>query len=404
MYTKPACEVADIFRLYADEYLKLRIVPAAHRKVINALIQCRTAALGGHIDKCDNNDCSHIRISYDSCRNRHCPKCNSFKRIRWLLERKEELLPVKYFHVVFTLPAFLDDYCLKYPEKLYYLLFKSAWDTLNCFGHDPKHLGAQTGMIAVLHTWGQTLYPHTHLHCIVPAGGITKAGYWKHGKIKSKKSKRKKDFIFPVKALSPMFRGKFRSGLQAFIDKGDVMLNEPWKTFNNKIHKYKWVVDARDPMDGPEKVIDYLGKYVNRIAISNHRIKSIEHGKVIFSYTNYRTCKTGQIMQLEATEFIHRFLLHVLPKGFYKIRHYGILSNRNKANVIKNVRNEFGVKVNPEDSVKHLSFKELFQRITGCHPDLCPKCKKGMYKIIKELPPIRGDPTEYIKTVIKKYA
>ncbi len=404
MYNSPRYEVADIFRLYAGEYLKQRIVPASHRKVINALMQCRTAALGGHIDKCDNPACNHIRISYNSCRNRHCPKCNSFKRIKWLLSRKEELLPVKYFHVVFTLPAFLEEYSLKYPEKLYNLLFKSAWDTLNCFGHDPKNLGAQTGMIAVLHTWGQTLYPHTHLHCIVPGGGITKAGYWKNAKIKSIKSKRKKDFIFPVKALSPMFRGKFRSGLKEFIDKGDVIINEPCKSFNNKIYKHKWVVNSHQPMEGPDKVIDYLGKYVNRIAISNHRIISIENGKVTFSYTNYNTGKKGQVMQLDAIEFIHRFLLHVLPKGFFKIRHYGILSNRNKANVIKNLRNEFGVKVIPQDNAKHLSFKELFQLTTGRHPDLCPKCKKGLYKCIIEFPPIRGDPSYYFEFIVKKYA
>ena len=404
MYNRPRYEVADILRLYFNDYAKYKIIPASHRKVVNELMQCRTATLGGHIDKCDNTHCNNIKISYDSCRNRHCPKCNSFKRIRWLLERKEELLPVKYFHVVFTLPGFIDEYCLRYPDLLYNLLFKAVWDTLNCFAHDPKHLGAQTGMIAVLHTWGQTLYPHTHLHCIVPAGGITKAGYWKHAKIKSNKSKRKKDFIFPVKALSPVFRGKFREGLEVLVDKEHIKLNEDWKSFDNKLHRYNWVVDIRDPMQSHEKAVDYLARYVNRIAISNHRIKSIEKGKITFSYTNYRTGKSGQLMELNANEFIRRFLLHVLPKRFYKIRHYGILSNRNKSNVIKNVRNEFGVKASKQISVKNITWPELFQIIFGRHPDLCPKCNKGFFKTIEVLPPIRGDPAKYIDLVMKKYA
>ncbi len=271
--------------------------------------------MGAHVDGCTS--CGHLRISYNSCRNRHCPKCQGAAREKWIQARQEELLPVSYFHVVFTLPDALNQLCLHKPEILYGLLFTTAWSVLNSFGNDPKLLGARTGMISILHSWGQTMTLHPHLHCIVPGGGLTKQGKWKQAKSEGK-------YLFSVRAMSKVFRGRFIAALK------EELPGQMDKAFINQLYKHKWVVYAKRPFAGPQSVVEYLGRYTHKIAISNHRIKNYQEGKVTFGYKDYRHGSIKKEMTLEALEFIRRFSLHILPKNFVRIRHYGICSSSAK--------------------------------------------------------------------------
>jgi hypothetical protein len=274
--------------------------------------------MGGHIDAC--TDCGVMRISYNSCRNRHCPKCQGNQREKWIQKREEELLPVPYFHVVFTLPDLLNPLALHQPKAVYDSLFEAAWGTIKAFGYDPKHLGAQTGMIAILHTWGQTLNLHPHLHCIVPGGGLTKAGKWKTAKSQGK-------YLFPVKAMSKVYRAKFMESIKRKISTID-------KKLTDDLYKKQWIVFAKRPFGNTQSVIEYLGRYTHKIAISNHRIQAIDKNGVTFSYKDYRKNGQQQEMTLEGMEFIRRFSMHILPKGFVRIRHFGILSSgRKKSNI-----------------------------------------------------------------------
>src|SRR5215210_7468052 len=292
-------------------------------RTLDAVRRCRTAALGSHVDGCTS--CGHLRISYNSCRNRHCPKCQGAEREKWIQAREAELLPVPYFHVVFTLPEVLNTLCLFKPRILYDLLFTTSWSVLNSFGHDHKWLGAQTGMISILHTWGQTMTLHPHLHCIVPGGGLTKKGKWKHAKSEGK-------YLFCVKAMSKVFSGRFIAALK------EQLPEQMDKAFVDQLYKHNWVVYAKRPFTGPQSVVEYLGRYTHKIAISNHRILNHADNEVTFSYKDYKHGSVKKEMTLDTGEFIRRFSLHVLPKSFVRIRHYGICSSSSKlkcASVIK---------------------------------------------------------------------
>lgn len=318
-------------------------------RTLQAIRRCRTAAMGGHIDHCNHPGCGKLHLSYNSCRNRHCPKCQGHKREEWIRAREAELLNVPYYHLVFTLPAGLNQLALHRPALLYKLLFTTAWSTLRDFASDPKYLGAQSGMIAILHSWGQNLSLHPHLHCILPAGGISKSHKWKPAKGKGK-------FLFPVKAVSKVFRAR----MVARLRKESSLRGTDYE----KLFKTDWVVYAKRPFATPASVVEYLGRYTHKIAISNHRITAVQGGKVTFKYKDYRQGGKNKEMALSATEFIRRFSQHILPKGFTRIRHYGILSSTLKKKVLPIIQATLGSLKPPGNK------PPLMHR-------LCPFCKKG---------------------------
>lgn len=380
-YSRPIYEVADIAREYGPELREKYPITAHQKKVLTALCNCRTAALGGHEDACDN--CGVVQYSYNGCRDRHCPKCNGLRCEKWVMARKADALPVPYFHIVFTLPGTFEKHCLEHGNEMYNLLFNAAWETIKTFAEKPKCLGSQMGMIAILHTWGQNLARHTHLHCLVPAGGITKQKKWRFCKQNGK-------FFVHVKKLSKVFRGKFTDGLIELQNQGiialDQMLDANFKHMH-PLYSKQWVVYAKKPLPNCDSVVEYIGRYSHRVAISNHRIKEVKDGMVTFSWIDYRTNKPG-LLTLACHEFLHRFILHVLPVGFMKIRHYGILASRNKSLNIAIVRNIFGLpllqkKENPIPTV------DVFQMLYGINPRLCPCCKKGYMVTIGTIAPKR---------------
>ncbi|NJO90545.1 MAG: IS91 family transposase [Chloroflexia bacterium] len=386
MAIKPRYEVAEIIDNYRDVLEGAGKLTAHKKKVFTNLSQCRTAALGYHKDKCDNPDCGHIQISYNSCRDRHCPKCNGIKREKWVRMREQDLLPIKYYHVVFTLPDKVNHLFIEQPVLLYNLLFSSAWETIKKFGSDHKYLGAKTGMTSILHTWGQNIAFHPHIHCIVPAGGITENNKWKHSQNEGK-------YLFPVKALSKVFRGIFTDGLIDLEAKGKIHLEIPFdakKKYLHPLYEKKWVVYAKLPMHNAKQVVDYIGRYSHRIAISNHRIKEVKDGRVKFSCFNYKTSKMGEV-NLTAEEFLQRFELHILPSHFMKIRHYGILSSRNKATALDCARSSLNVQ--KPASRKNIPWQELFEQLYGRKPHICPICMKGTMVVIESnYPKNRGSP------------
>ena len=331
-------------------------------RTLSALSKCRTHELGGHIDGCTS--CGKLRISYNSCRNRHCPKCQGNEREVWIQARENELLPVGYFHVVFTLPDVLNSLCMQYPAVMYASLFDAAWDTINTFAQDKNHLGATTGMISILHTWGQQLTLHPHLHCIIPAGGLTKDGNWRNCKVSG-------NYLFPVKALSVVYRAKYMHHLRKRIAAfnlntgGGLLLSKPIK---DACFKQQWVVHAKKPFSGVNSVVEYLGRYTHKVAISNQRITAIDgvNDTVTFRYKDYRTGGTNKQLTLDAMEFIGRFSLHILPKGFVRIRHYGILSCTAKTKAIAKIRKQLPA-LKP---VLSKSKAEVYNALT------CPCCKK----------------------------
>lgn len=334
-------EVADVLRRHLAQYLAIHRVSLQQYKAAQAIMHCRTAALGGHVDAC--TACGHWEVSYNSCGNRHCPKCQWSAQQRWINNRLEELLPVTYFHLVFTLPEGLNPVVMNNEALLYNLLFRAAWETLDQLARQPKWLGAQAGMIAVLHTWGQNLSLHPHLHCIVPGGGLADDGTTWVGS-------RDKCFL-PVRVLSRLFRGKFLHHLRNLYQQGQLEFHgqaaalEADKPFNQlltALYKNEWVVYAKRPFGGPEQVIKYLGRYTHRIAISNRRILSVQDGKVSFTYKDYRQDSQQKTMTLDAPEFIRRFLQHCLPPGFHKIRYYGILSIRNRKTKLAALQKSLG--------------------------------------------------------------
>lgn len=380
-------EVQQIFQRYGQEYRIKHRLPVNQLKAMSSIEACRTSALGGHIDEC--SQCGHIKISYNSCRNRHCPKCQSLAKELWLENRKEELLPVGYFHVVFTIPQEINEIALRNQKEIYTILFQAASETLLELGRSPKYLGAQLGITALLHSWGQNLMFHPHLHCIVPSGGLSLDG-------KRWISSRKKFFI-PVKVLSAKFKGKFLSYLQnAFYSKtlkfigeiSEVSTADVFQNFIEKLRKKDWIVYCKPPFKSAAYVLQYLGRYTHKVAISNNRIQFIENGLVTFKWRDYKDSNKEKYMTITAEEFIRRFLIHVLPDKFVKIRHYGILCNRNKSTKLEQCKKFTGAKVINKSMKAHkLNIKELMLKLTGRDINKCPCCSNGFMIRIKKVNP-----------------
>jgi hypothetical protein len=371
---KPEHELAQVIDRFGSSFVQTHSPNTYVQRIVRAIQHCRTSVLGGHKDRCD--ECGHIRISYNSCRNRHCPKCQNTHREAWIENRKNDLLPVPYFHVVFTVPDTLNRLFLFNPTGMYKLLFKSAWQTIEQFSWTNLHF--QTAMISILHTWGQNLSLHPHLHCIVPGGGLDVKGNWKTVKISSNG----KAFLFPVENLSGVFRGKFIHELQK--------MHHQEKSFIRDLYKTKWVVYAKEPFGGPDQVVEYLGRYTHKTAISNHRILSIDDTGVRFKYRDYRDNQQKQ-MTLSGTEFLRRFCQHILPRGFVRIRHFGLLAAKNRPQ-LRELQNCHGVTVPLIRETK--DWKQLCREHLGYDPDLCPHCKKGKMITIERLDPARGPPFE----------
>jgi hypothetical protein len=329
---RPALEVAEVIRQYGAAFLGRYGggLSAAGRQALRDLARCRTAALGGHVERC--LDCGHERLAYNSCRNRHCPKCQALARAQWLDRQAEHLLPVPYYHVVFTLPAEVGPLALAQPALVYDLLLRSAAATLRAVAADPKHLGATVGVLLVLHTWGQNLHHHPHVHGVATGGGLScdRAG-------KPDACPRwlacRPGFFLPVRVLSRVFRGKFLAGLRAAVAAGDVRLPPALAdpaaaaAWWSARYRQEWVVYSKRPFGGPAQVLKYLARYTHRVAISNGRLLELRDGRVRFRYRDYRDGRRPRTMALEAVEFLRRFVQHVLPKGFVKVRHYGLLAN-----------------------------------------------------------------------------
>ena len=367
---KPQFELADILELYGNDFFNNNKIPLYKQKVLLDIKNCRTAYFGGHVEKC--SECGHTEISYNSCRNRHCPKCQGLNKEQWIRKCEKDLLPVTYFHVIFTIPHELNNIALNNQRAVYEILFKTVWSVINTFASDKKHLGAKTGMISILHTWGQNLSYHPHLHCIVPGGGITTEGKWKTAKSKGK-------FLFPVKAMSNVFRARFVSNLRKWAKIENIFLD---KKLTDKLFEKQWVVYAKRPFGTVDSVIEYLGRYTHRIAISNHRIKSIDNDRISFSAKNYKNQGKKETINLSAQEFLRRFCLHILPRRFVKIRRYGFLCNGHKKRYLSEIRKIFKAEARPEKSLdKKIIIKEMF----GVDIELCPICKKGKMQTIIEL-------------------
>ena len=367
--------MAEIFRQHGPAYRKSHRLPRNHLRVMRAIEVCRTAVLGGHRDKCDN--CGHLEVSYNSCRNRHCPKCQTLRKEKWIADRNEDLLPIEYFHVVFTIPSELNHLVSMNQKVLYDLLFRSASETLMELANDPEHLGAKIGVIGILHTWGQNLMDHPHVHCIVTGGGIDGERWLSC----------RKGFFIPVRVMSALFRGKFLSHLNNHFKKGKLAfpgsishLKEQgtFASFRNQLYQKKWVVYCKPPFDGAKGVLQYLGRYTHRIAISNNRIIAIRDGKVSFLWRDYANGNCQKIMTLQADEFIRRFLTHVLPTRFVRIRHFGLLANRTRKNNIALCRKILGdSKTATKEKIVKETWQEQLFRICGIDVTTCPVCQKG---------------------------
>jgi hypothetical protein len=370
---KPQYEFAQIIDRFGQEFEKQHSPNTYLKRTLSALHRCRTASLGGHIDKCDT--CGHVRISYNSCRNRHCPKCQNTQREAWIDNRKNDLIPVPYFHVVFTVPDKLNHLFMHNPVQLYNLFFHSAWETIAQFSF--TNLFAETGMFAILHTWGQNLSYHPHLHCVVPGGGIDFKGNWKHVKV----SANNKVFLFNVINLSKVFRGKLIASLKKHFPEANLNFKELYKT--------NWVVYAKEPFAGPDQVIEYLGRYTHKVAISNHRILDINKSGVTFRWRDYRDNKQ-KIMSLDGVEFLRRFCQHILPKGFVRIRHFGLLSSTRKS-ILRELQLSFR-NIIPFKPVIKKHWKELCREHLNFDPDICPSCKKGKMFTIERLFPGKAPP------------
>jgi hypothetical protein len=359
---RPAFEVADVLRAQRDRIAVSSQLNSWQLRTLDALARCRTASLGGHVDQC--TACGTLRISYNSCRNRHCPKCQNIAREQWIDAREADLLPVHYFHVVFTLPDALNMLCMAHPREMYSLLFEVSWNVISTFARDDKHLGAQTGMFAILHTWGQNLSLHPHLHCVVPAGGWTKSGHWKHARSKG-------TFLFPVKAMSKVYRARFVAALRTLY--AEKKWPAPEREFYDALFAKEWVVYAKRPFAGPEQVIEYLGRYTHKIAISNHRLVKVNPDEVSFTWKDYREGAKKNVMTLEAMEFVRRFALHILPKRFVRIRHYGILSSTAKRGKLSAIKEAFGLQHQGKEKKE---WKIVSAETLGWTPDRCPCCKQ----------------------------
>ena len=393
---RPKLEVADIFRRYGEAYRQKHdaSLSTAQRRVMTAIEVCRTAALGGHLERCDS--CPFERPCYDSCRDRHCPKCQSLARAEWLEKRKAEILQTHYFHVVFTLPEQIAAIAYQNKDLVYGILFRATAETMSTIAADPQHLGAEIGFFAVLHSWGQNLLFHPHLHCVVPGGGISPDG--------SRWIPCRPDFFLPVRVLSCRFRRLFLTYLQEAFDAGQLnffssleALQDPqaFRRYLDPLHDLKWVVYAKPPFAGPQQVVDYVGRYTHRVAISNHRLLAIEDGQVKFNWRDYRDHNQQKIMTLSAEEFIRRFLLHVLPSGFHRIRYYGFQGNRYRKQKLEHCRQLLGM-TPPNQSCSQPQpgedYRDRYEKLTGHSLRECPVCHRGRMITVKLLAKGRSPP------------
>jgi hypothetical protein len=387
MHIQPHLEVQDIFHRFGESFRNEYgdSMSRQQHRVMHAIKICRTADLGGHAEKCDS--CAKVRISYNSCRNRHCPKCQFLRKEKWLEERNKDILPISYFHVVFTIPNILNPLTLRNQKILYDILFRSSAEALQQLAGDEKHLGANIGFTGVLHTWGQNLMEHPHVHYIVTGGGLSDNGkQW----LTSKKS-----FFLPVRMLSRLFRGKFLFYLSQRYVKGELIfpgaiseLQNPefFKKFISKLYRKEWVVYLKSSFKNSNSVFEYLSRYTHRIAISNARLIKIENETVFFKWRDYSDSGKNKEMGLHAHEFIRRFLLHCLPNKYVRIRHFGMFSNRYRSQSLKKARLILGL---PEVSgaISTLSWKERLLKITGINIDQCPFCGKGKMEMIRHMLP-----------------
>jgi hypothetical protein len=382
-------EVADIFRRHGGAYCGTHDghLGRVERRVMSAIALCRTAALGGHVERCE--DCGETRVAYNSCRNRHCPKCQGQARAEWLAARQIELLPAPYFHVVFTLPAPVAAIAFQNKAAVYAILFKAAAETLRVIAADPKHLGAEIGFVAVLHTWGQTLHHHPHVHCVVPGGGLAPACPGPPSE-RTRWVACRPGFFLPVRVLSRLFRRLFLEELQAAFEAGHLQfvsdlagLAEPdaFARTLAECRKLEWVVYAKPPFGGPEQVLAYLGRYTHRVAISNSRLVSLTDGRVSFRWKDYRHHGKPKIITLDADEFIRRFLLHALPDGFHRIRHYGFLANGHRATKLALCRALLAVSPPAEPLAAVPDRRDQARQATGNAFHLCPCCGGAMIRL-----------------------
>ena len=399
---KPRLKIAEVFQRFAPELIRKGRLSADQIKAINLISVCKTAALGGHKESCDS--CSYTRVHYNSCGNRHCPSCQGVNKERWILERTYDLLPVKYFHCVFTLPAHIRSLTQYNKKVIYDLLFKVVKDTLLTFGYDPRQkIEGKIGGIAILHTWNQRMEFHPHLHVIVPNGGVTSKGKWVT-------SRGKNNFLFHVKALSAVFKGKFLDGLKALHQHNQIRLPPDLNTsvvpsvaarLIDQLYKSNWVVYAKQAFAGPEQVLEYLARYTHKICISNYRIFNITDTHVTFRYLD-RKAKKSKIKTVTGEQFVMLFAQHVLPKGFTKIRHFGFLAPRCKTKSIALIRSLLKVDSAPEKPDNRLTARQVMMSTTGKDPYKCPCCKTGNLVITKFLQPIRGSPIKKVYRIVSK--
>jgi Putative transposase/Transposase zinc-binding domain len=378
-------ELADIFRTHGAAYRQTHTLARAQRRAMYAIETCRTAALGGHRVTCDT--CGAVQISYNSCRNRHCPKCQTLAKERWLDARRAELLPIEYFHLVFTLPHTLNALAQGTPRVIYSLLFHAAADTLTTLGRDPRHLGGDLGGTAILHTWGQNLSQHLHLHCVVTGGALAADG--------SRWISAPPGFLFPVRALAVVFRGKFLHALRRAFTRGALRfagalasLTDPaaFITWLDQLRQLAWVVYAKRPFAGPAQVLEYLGRYTHRVALTNDRLLSLDNGIVRFRWKDYADGDRVKVMALDADEFIRRFLLHVVPNGFVRIRHFGLLANRTRQAKLARCRELLAPPPAPTLPLGE-SLQALMLRLTGLDIARCAVCQQGRLRLTELLAP-----------------
>jgi Putative transposase/Transposase zinc-binding domain len=393
---RPKLEVADIFRRYGEAYRQQHraSLSTAQRRVMTAIEVCRTAALGGHLERCDC--CHYERPCYSSCRDRHCPKCQSLARAEWVEKRTAEVLQTHYFHVVFSVPEQIASIAYQNKEVVYGILFRATAESLSTIAADPEHMGAEIGFFAVLHSWGQNLLFHPHLHCVVPGGGISFDG--------TRWISCRPRFFLPVRVLSRLFRRLFLKYLQEAFDSGKlhffsslVTLRDPqaFRRHLDPVRNLKWVVYAKPPFAGPQQVVDYVGRYTHRVAISNHRIVDIEGGDVKFTWRDYRDNNQQKTMILSADQFIGRFLLHVLPSGFHRIRYYGFLGNRHRKEKLEHCRQLLGMASSSDNSSESSpaeDYRDRYERLTGRSLRECPVCHRGRMITVTTLAEVRSSP------------
>jgi hypothetical protein len=386
--TTPTTTVADIFRYGFQRYVeRFGTQPLDILKAVDAITTCRTEQSGGHRYQCDQ--CGSELTLHNSCRNRNCPQCQAKDRLCWVHDRIEELLPVGYFHAVFTVPDLLNPFAIRNKEAFYRLMFRAVKETLLTLAYDEKRLGAAVGFVTVLHTWGQTIIEHPHIHVIIPGGGLTSAGTWKACREK---------FLFPVAVMRKMYRGKLMEFFTQAVKHGDIRRcgilakyedPEVFKNLIDELYAKEWVVYVKPPFASPQAVVKYLGQYTHRIAISNHRIIRFENNMVTFSYKDYADGYKRKEMTLDCIEFIRRFLMHVVPKGFVRIRHYGFLANRNRLTKLARCLAIFRKKPPLKKAGKRTSWIDAFMKLHGYDPRRCRVCLAGIMQIVEAITPVR---------------